>query len=366
MEGADKLMSRQKDKIMVVGGAGYVGSILVRELLDKGYAVKVLDRMFFGDVGIKEVLDRIELVVDDIRTMNPSVLDDVQSIINLGGLSNDPTAEYNPKANFEMNTIAAETLAKHAKERGITRHVYASSCSVYYVPAGIDAEDILLTEDAEIDPKAAYSKSKYEAEKRLISMADENFCPVILRKGTIFGFSPRMRYDLVVNTFLKTALSTRQLNLHYGGEMWRPLVDIRDVASAYILALETPEDKVRGEIFNIATKNFRISELALKVYQILNDRGVDVKIRSDYRYQGIRSYRVSVSKAEDVLGFRPRITLEESIETMLEMIEKYGYTDFNHPRFYNIAWMRLLEEVQDIIQKTEGIFEIRPESGATS
>ncbi|MBN2104747.1 SDR family oxidoreductase [bacterium] len=351
-------MSRQKDKILVIGGAGYVGSILVRELLEKGYAVKVLDRMFFGDIGIREVVDRIELIIDDVRLMDPEVLEDVQSIINLGGLSNDPTAEYNPQANFEMNTVAAENVAILAKERGIKRHVYASSCSVYYAPAGLDAEDVILTETAEINPKAAYSKSKFEAEKRLLDLADENFCPVILRKGTIFGFSPRMRYDLVVNTFLKTALSTRQLNLHYGGEMWRPLVDIHDAASAYILALEAPEDKVRGEIFNIASKNFRVSELALKVYQILNDRNVDVKIRSDYRYKGIRSYRVSTDKAEDILGFRPKISLEESIVTMLEMIQKYGYTDFDHPRYYNIKWMKLLEEIQEIIQRTNGIFNI--------
>ncbi|MBN1780154.1 SDR family oxidoreductase [bacterium] len=351
-------MSKQKDKILVVGGAGYVGSILIRDLLDKGYAVKVLDRMFFGEIGIREVKDRIELIVDDMRTIDPSVLDDVQSVINIGGLSNDPTAEYNPQANFEMNTLAAEKLAKMAKERGIKRYVYASSCSVYYVPAGVDSEDILLTEAAQIDPKAAYSKSKFEAEKRLLAMAGPEFCPVILRKGTIFGFSPRMRYDLVVNTFLKTALSTRKLNLHYGGEMWRPLVDIHDAAAAYILSLEAPEDKVCGQIFNIASKNYRVSELALKVYQILNDKGVDVKICSDYRYKGIRSYRVSTDKAEDVLGFRPRITLEESIVTMLEMIEKYGFNDFDHPRYYNITWMKLLEEVQGIIQKHKGIFEI--------
>ena len=351
-------MINQKDKILVVGGAGYVGSVLIRELLEKGYAVKVLDRMFFGDSGIKDVRDRIELVVDDVRTVNPSTLDDVQSIVNLSGLSNDPTAEYNPKANFEMNTIAAETLAKMAKERGIKRHVYASSCSVYYAPAGIDAEDILLDENIPIDPKAAYSKSKYEAEKRLIALADDDFCPVILRKGTIFGFSPRMRYDLVVNTFLKCALSTGELNLHYGGEMWRPLVDIHDAASAYILSLEAPEDKVRGEIFNIATKNYRVSELALQVYQILNDHDLDVCIRSDYRYKGVRSYRVRTDKAEDILGFRPKITLSESIINMLEMIEESGYTDFSHPRYYNIQWMRMLEEAQEIIRKTNSIFEM--------
>ena len=354
-------MTKQKDKILVVGGAGYVGSILVRDLLDKGYAVKVLDRMFFGDSGVREVRDRIELVVDDIRLMDPSVLDDVQSIVNISGLSNDPTAEYNPKANFEMNTLAAESLAKAAKERGIRRHVYASSCSVYYVPAGVDSEDVLLNENTPIDPKAAYSKSKFEGEQRLLAMADEQFCPVILRKGTIFGFSPRMRYDLVVNTFVKDALSRKRLDLHYGGEMWRPLVDIHDAASAYLLALEAPEEKVRGQVFNIAAKNFRISELALKVYQILNDQGVHVTLRSDYRYKGIRSYRVSTDKATDVLGFRPKITLDESIQNMLEKIREYNYTDFDHPRYYNIGWMKLLEEAQRIIQRTNSIFDLPDE-----
>ncbi len=349
-------MSNQKDKILVVGGAGYVGSVLVRELLEKGYAVKVLDRMFFGDIGIKDVRDRIELIVDDVRQFDESILDDVQSIINLSGLSNDPTAEYNPKANFEMNTVAAESLAMKAKERGIKRHVYASSCSVYYVPAGVDAEDVLLDENTPVDPKAAYSKSKYEAEKRLLALADDNFSPVIFRKGTIFGFSPRMRYDLVVNTFLKCAFEDGELNLHYGGEMWRPLVDIQDAASAYILALEAPEDKVSGQVFNIATKNYRVSELALMVYQILQDNHVDVNIKSDYRYKGVRSYRVSTEKADEILGFRPKITLRESIINMIENIQEYGYTDFSHPRYYNIGWMKLLEEAQEIIQKTNSIF----------
>ena len=351
-------MTKEKDKILVVGGAGYVGSVLVRELLEKGYAIKVLDRMFFGDTGIQEVRDRIELIEDDIRLVDPSILDDVQGIINIGGLSNDPTAEYNPKANFEMNTVATENLAKMAKDKGIRRHVFASSCSVYYVSAGVDSEDVVLDETSSINPKAAYSKSKFEAEKRLIEMADEHFCPIILRKGTIFGFSPRMRYDLVVNTFVKDALSLKKLELHYGGEMWRPLVEVHDAARAYILALEAPEEKVRGEIFNIAAKNFRISELALKVYQILNDRGENITIRSDYRYKGVRSYRVSTEKATDVLGFQPKITLEESILNMLDQIKAYGYTDFDHPRYYNIRWMRLLEETQQIIQKTNSIFEL--------
>src|SRR5262249_55307315 len=147
-----------------------------------------------------------------------------------GGLSNDPTAEYNPKANYEMNTAATEKLAQLCVEMGVKRYVFASSASIYDVGEGNDSKDVLLDETADVDPTAAYSRSKFEAERILLGMVSGDFCPVILRKGTIFGFSPRMRYDLVVNTFVSGALSKGHLTIHFGGEMWRPMVDIRDVA----------------------------------------------------------------------------------------------------------------------------------------
>lgn len=214
--------------------------------MERGYAVKVVDRFYFGDMGLREVRDRIELVVDDMRMLEPSALEDVEAVANLGGLSNDPTAEYNPKANYEMNTVATERLARLCKGHGIKRYIFASTCSVYYVQGGIERENVLLTEDAEINPKAAYSSSKYEAEKLILSMQDDDFCPTILRKGTIFDFSPRMRYDLVVNTFLQCALHKGYITLHSGGEMWRPLVDVRDAARAYITCLQAGEKKVMG------------------------------------------------------------------------------------------------------------------------
>ena len=344
-------------KVLVVGGAGYVGSVLVRELLERGYAVKVFDRLYYGDLGIKEIKDRIELEVGDMRTLHPSLLEDVDAVINLGGLSNDPTAEYNPKANHEMNTVATEMLARRCKEMGIKRHIFASSCSIYDVGEGNEERDILLDESAKVNPKAAYSSSKYEAEKILLSMADENFCPVILRKGTIYGFSPRMRYDLVVNTFVRYALDKGYMTIFFGGEMWRPLIEVRDVAKAYIRCLQADEDKVRGQIFNISYRNFRISELALHVREGLRAVGVDAKIKADYRYRGVRSYRVSTDKAEKVLAFRPTISVEESVQDIVEKIRQYGYTDFNNPRYYNIRWMKLLEEAHRIINITGTVFE---------
>ncbi len=278
----------------------------------------------------------------------------------MSGLSNDPTAEYNPKANFEMNTQANEYLARLCKKKGIQRFVFASSCSVYDVGIGNEDKDIVLDEESPVNPKAAYSSSKYQAERVLLELADENFCPIILRKGTVYGFSPRMRYDLVVNTFIRDALSKGQVTIHYGGEMWRPLVDVRDAARAYIACLEVPEQKVKGQIFNLVYANFRISELALRVVETLREVGVKAELKPDYRYQGVRSYRVSGKKLKRVLDFTPAVTVEEAVKDMVESVSRYGCTDFDNPRYYNIAWMKLLEEADRIIKITGSVFDTGP------
>jgi nucleoside-diphosphate-sugar epimerase len=298
-----------------------------------------------------------------MRTFDLAILADVDAVLNLGGLSNDPTAEYNPKANYEMNTLATRRLAEMCKAQGIKRFVFASTCSIYDRGVGDHSLDIMQEEALEVAPKAAYSSSKYEAERALLDMADERFCPVILRKGTVFGFSPRMRYDLVVNTFVKDALTKGVLNLHYGGEMWRPLVDVRDAARAYIACLQAEESVVRGQIFNVSLANYRISELALRVRTALRKLQIDVDIRPDYGYRGVRSYRVSTEKIERVLAFRPLVTVEESVQHMVDKIRQYGYTDFDNPRYYNIRWMRLLEEASQITRVTGSVFEAPAKAG---
>ena len=350
-------------KVLVIGGAGYVGSVLTRELLARGYAVRVFDRLYYGELGIAEIRDQIELVVGDMRSMDSSVLKDVDGVINLGGFSNDPTAEYNPQANREMNTLAAESSAKLCKEHGIKRYVLASTASIYDRGVEDEGKDLILDEEAEVNPKAAYSTSKYQAERILLQMADEDFCPVILRKGTIYGFSPRMRYDLVVNTFIKDVLSKGYMTIFYGGEMWRPLVDVCDVARAYITCLEANEDKVKGQIFNVAYRNLRISELALRVREALTSIGVQAEVKADYTYRGVRSYRISTKKIESILHFKPVVSVEESVKNMAAKIDEYGYTDFDNPRYYNIRWMKLLEEADRIIRITGSVFEasdVRP------
>jgi nucleoside-diphosphate-sugar epimerase len=343
-------------RILIVGGAGYVGAVLTRELLDRGYAVRVADRLYFGDAALREVRDRVDLVVADIRTLPADVLQDVDGVVNVAGLSNDPTAEYNPSANHEMNTVATVRLAEQCRAAGVRRYIFGSSCSIYDRGVGDDGQDVMMDETAAVQPRAAYATSKYEAEQQLLAMAAPDFCPVVLRKGTVFGFSPRMRYDLVVNTFVKDALSRGQITIYYGGEMWRPLLDVRDAARAYITCLEATEALVRGQVFNVAFQNVRISELALRVRTALRALGVDVDIVPDYSYRGVRSYRVSARKIQQVLGFSAKVDVEEAVREMVTSIRRYGFEDFDNPRYYNIRWMQFLEEAERTLAVTGSVF----------
>jgi nucleoside-diphosphate-sugar epimerase len=360
-------MPFQAKKVLVIGGAGYVGCVLVEELLKRGYAVKVFDRLMYGDQGLQGVRDRVELVVGDMRAMEASTFVDVMAVVNLGGLSNDPTAEFNPTANYEMNTVATERAAKQAKEAGVQRYLLASTCSIYDQGVEDPEADLILDETAPVRPRAAYSSSKFEAEQRLLPLAEASFCPVILRKGTVYGYSPRMRFDLVVNTFIKDALTRGRITVHFGGEMWRPLVDVRDVARAYIACLEADEEKVRGQIFNVLYRNMRISELALRVRETLASHGVEVALEPDYGYEGVRNYRVSGRKIEKVLDFRPVVGIEESVATSLENLKGLSISELENPRYYNIRWLKLLEEAERVLGAPGALFgtAARPERGTT-
>jgi nucleoside-diphosphate-sugar epimerase len=345
-------------KILLVGGAGYVGSVLSHELLEHGYAVRVLDRFFFGDHGLAACRDRVEVVHADMRRVEAGHLEGVDTVINVGGLSNDPTAEYNPAANHEMNTVAAVRLAELARAAGVRRYLLASSCSVYDHGIADDQGDVVYDEDAEVRPRAAYATSKYEAEQRLLAMAGPDFCPVILRKGTVYGFSPRMRFDLVVNTFVRDALAGGSIVLFRGGEMWRPLVDVHDVARAYIACVGAEESSVHGQIFNVANCNMRISELALRVRTTLRELGVNVDVRPDYSYRGVRSYRVSTRKIERLLGFKAVVSVEDAVRDMAAQLRDRRIDDLNHPRYENLRWLRVLEEAETILGTNGSVFDL--------
>lgn len=339
--------------ILVTGGAGYIGAVTVRQLLDKGFAVRVLDKLLFGGHPLDEVKNQVDIVQGDICELNESVLEDVSAVIHLAGLSNDPTAEFNPEANRRMNTVATRGLAEACKRKGIKRFVFASSCSIY--DRGLMAEDEIQDENSPVQPMAAYASSKFAAEQALLELTDKHFQPTILRQGTVYGWSPRMRYDLVVNTFVKSAFERGRLTVHCGGEMWRPLVDVSDVAKCYLACLGEDLKAVGGQIFNVSQKNYRILELAHWVKKALAGV-IDVDIEVEYGSQQARSYRVSTRKIENALGFRPIVTVEDSARDMARKTKAGITADFDNPRYYNIRWLELLVEIQEHLGRIGSIF----------
>jgi nucleoside-diphosphate-sugar epimerase len=353
--------NQKRSLVLVTGGAGYVGCHLVPKLVDAGYRVRVFDIMFYGDAGLDRVRDRVEIVEGDIRFCPPEMLDGVSAVINLAGLSTEPAAEYRPEANHEINFRAAVELARLAKQKKVSRFVQASSGSIYDVGVGHPEKDILHTEDSPVQPFRVYSITKREAEKEILALADEGFTPVVLRKGSVYGYSPRMRFDLVVNAFVLNALQSGRLVLHNGGEMWRPLLSIQDAAAAYQLMLEAPAEKIRGEIFNATNGNYRISELALRVQHKLADLDISCQIEPDYNYRNLRSCQASGKKIAERLGFTPKVTVEETVEDLVKKIQGGAFHDVADPAFHNIRWLDLLEEVKSKLVYPGSVLNFNPQ-----
>ncbi|HTD33018.1 MAG TPA: SDR family oxidoreductase [Candidatus Elarobacter sp.] len=331
-------------RVLVTGGGGYIGLELCRQLLERGDEVRVLDRFFFGEGPLRALADgaggRLAYVRGDVRALEDAWLDGIDGVSHLAGLSNDPTAEYNPAANWEMNAVATERLGEACARRGVPRLVFGSSASLY---DGIGPG--MFDEQTEVRPRGAYSISKKYAEDALLGLASDAFAPVILRQGTVYGWSPRMRFDLVVNTFLKDAVTAGKLYLHGGGWQWRPLVDVGDVARAHVAALNAPAAGVRGEIFNVMQENYQVRQLAMLVAGSLSLRGRHVVLEEAPLPKLVRDYRMSNLKMTQRLGFTPAVTVLESIDTMLQRLPLDDPGWLANPRWYNIAWMSVLEEV---------------------
>ncbi len=342
-------------KILVTGGAGYIGAVLCEQLLDAGHQVRVLDRLYWGYAPLAHLRQRLEIVHEDVRAIDPKVLDGIDGVAHLAGLSNDPTAEYNPDANWQMNADATAHLALACKHRGITRFTFGSSASIY---DGLG--EGMFDETAPVKPRGAYSLSKFAAEQSLLKLADADFAPVILRQGTVYGYSPRMRLDLVVNTFIKDALLRGTLFLHGGGWMWRPLVDITDVAQAHVRCLAADPADVGGQIFNVVHGNFQIRQLAMLVAGSLSLHDKIVRLEDAPLPKINRDYRCANGKLTERLGFTPHVTVLESIERMLKQLPLQDPSELAHPRYYNIKWMTLLEEIVSTHAGERSIWDVEP------
>jgi len=317
-------------KVLITGGAGYVGSVLTRNLLDRGHQVRIVDSGFFG---LEHVDRRAELVAASILDFDAEWLQGVHAVVHLAGLSNDPMAAFSPSLNYMLNAGGTAIVAQATKEAGIKRFVFSSTCSVY----GMD-ENGPLDEEHDASPPFPYAISKLMGERMLGCLTDSDFRPIVLRKGTVVGWSPRMRFDLVTNTMVKTALSHEIIAVH-NPTLWRPLIDVEDAADAYVCALDAPLE-VTG-VFNISHFNFTLAELATTVASTLRTFGIEARIQTENR-PDIRSYRVSTEKATRVLKFVPRKSMSNTVRDIAVKLIGQPANSFEDRRYYNIRQMEHL------------------------
>lgn len=317
-------------KVLVTGGAGYIGSVLTRRLLERGDQVRVVDCGLFG---LDHVDPGAELIVGNILAFDPEWLDGIGAVVHLAGLSNDPMAAFSPSLNYTLNAGGAAIVAHSVKAAKISRLVFGSTCSVY----GFD-ESGPLNEEHHAKPPFPYAISKVMAERMLACLTDDEFRPLILRKGTVVGWSPRMRFDLVVNTMIKTGLVDGRIVIH-NPDLWRPLIDVEDAAAAYMRALDT-DPRISG-IFNVAAHNYRLEEIAAAVQAGLAAHGVEVVVHTEHRAD-VRSYRVDTSKAASVLGFKADKALEQTVDEVVKRSTALTREELSDPRHYNIKQMERL------------------------
>lgn len=326
--------------VLVTGGGGYIGSVLVETLLDAGHSVTVLDRFFFGREVLESVAGhpRLHIVQDDIRWCPPEVLDGIEVVMDLAALSNDPAGELDPEKTMEINYQGRVRIARLARDRGAARYILASSCSIYGFREGV-----VLDESSPTHPLTTYAQANLLAEQDTLPLAGDGFAVTVLRQATVYGLSPRMRFDLAINGMVLGLRKTGKIPVLRDGTQWRPFVHVRDTARAFLLAMEAPVERVGGEIFNIGSdeQNVQILPLAETVARAVGrDHATEWYGLPDHR-----SYRVCFGKARDVLGFRPSWTPEQGAREVMAALEEGRAAD--GPRTLTVAWYKALLEWQD-------------------
>jgi len=320
-------------KILVTGDRGYIGRVMVPYLLDKGYEVRGIDTNYYEGCDLFEASHQnYEQLTKDVRDVTREDLEGIDAIHHLAALSNDPLGKIDPELTEEINYEGTVRLAKLAKDAGVSRFVFSSSCSVYGTSDGE-----IVAETAELNPLTAYAKSKVRAEEELAAMAGSEFTPVFLRNATAYGLSPRLRFDIVVNNLTGWGYTTGEVVIKSDGTPWRPLVHIQDIAQAFDLATTADADLVRGEAFNVGSEdeNYQIKDLAAIVGE--NVPHADVTY-GDEPSPDSRTYRVSFDKIEDRLGFSCEWDVPSGVRELYEKFDEIGLTE---AEFKSDAYTRL-------------------------
>ena len=323
------------EDVLVVGGAGYIGSVLTEQLLRKGYRVRILDMELFGRDSLRTMIDhpRLEFMNGDFRNVEDIVraLHNIDAVIHLAAIVGDPACALDRDTTITVNYAAAKMMAQLARAKGISRFVFASTCSVY------GESDEIRTEESDLNPVSLYATTKIDAERALLEAADNVFQPTILRFATAYGWSLRPRFDLVANLFSAQAVTEKHIRV-LNGEQWRPFVHTRDIARACVMAMEAPLSKVGGEVFNVGdhTQNYTLQQLGQIVGQCMPGTFVE-EIRND---DDPRNYRVDFTKIQRVLGFRASVQLEDGIREMVEAVGDGKVEDWRDPVYSNVRTLQ--------------------------
>ena len=308
-------------KILLAGGCGYVGTMLYNHLKEKQHDITIVDLQWFGN---KTDCDKV--IKKDIFDLKQEDIIGFDTVVFIAGLSNDPMADFSPSENFIQNSAGPSSLAYISKKAGVKKFIYASSCSVYGF-----SDDRFSTEEDPTFTQHPYGISKLQGERGVLQIADDNFKVIALRKGTVCGYSPRMRLDLVLNIMFKHAMTTSTITVN-NPEIWRPILSIQDAVQAYTNAIEL---EAPSGTYNICSDNYQIKELAQIVKEEIEKAYTDKQIIiNSLNIQDVRNYKVSLEKAKNNLRFNPQYDVKNIIE---DLINNYNnFSDFDNDVYYNI------------------------------
>jgi nucleoside-diphosphate-sugar epimerase len=327
-------------RILVTGDKGYIGAVMVPILVQAGHSVVGLDSDWFEHSAFGALRIAIPSKKKDLRDLEPSDLDGLDAVVHLAGLSNDPLGDLNPALTYEINHVASVHLAKLAKEAGVQRFLFSSSCSTY----GAAGTEELLNEEAEFRPVTPYGRSKVLVEQDVVKLAGANFSPTFLRNATAYGVSPRLRFDLVLNNLVAWAHTTRRIYIKSDGTPWRPIVHIEDISRAFLAALDAPRDLVHCQAFNVGRteENYQIRDLAKIVSETVP--GCQIEYAKDGS-PDTRCYRVDFSKINRVLpSFQPQWNARKGAQELYDAVRGSGLAleEFEGPRYKRISHIQQL------------------------